>query len=238
MHASHGRDALGWTMARTSGLLLGQDAVDAVLGLLTATALHTVPTATGAGITTSAPDGSRTTVVGTDRTVLAADALQYELDEGPCLTAWRDRRTVRVDDVAHDERWPRWGPAARGLGVASSLSAPLVAADSAVGAIKLYAAGESAFTVEEEATTAMFAAQAGVLLAAAEGFRRGGDLGADLREVLRRRDLVARATGFLMGQDGVSEDAAFTHLLALARRDQRGVHDTAAELLGARPRGR
>lgn len=83
MDASDSRDALGYTMARTSGLLLGQGTVEAALRLLTATALHTVPTAVGAGITTTAPDGARTTTAGTDRTVLAADALQYELDEGP-----------------------------------------------------------------------------------------------------------------------------------------------------------
>lgn len=124
------------------------------------------------------------------------------------------------------------------LGLGSSLSAPLVTADDALGAIKVYGVGPSAFDAGEEATLGMFAAQAGVLIAAAATFRRSGELAGDVRTVLHRRDLVATATGYLMGQEGVSEEAAFAHLLALARRDGRRVHETAAELLGARPRGR
>jgi hypothetical protein len=34
-----------------------------------------------------------------DPLVERADALQYQFDSGPCLTAWRDQVTVRVDDI-------------------------------------------------------------------------------------------------------------------------------------------
>ena len=34
-----------------------------------------------------------------DPLVERADALQYQFDSGPCLTAWRDQVTVRVDDT-------------------------------------------------------------------------------------------------------------------------------------------
>jgi hypothetical protein len=34
-----------------------------------------------------------------------ADALQYQFDSGPCLTAGRDQVPVRVDDIDGETRW-------------------------------------------------------------------------------------------------------------------------------------
>lgn len=228
--SSIGED-LGHVVARASGLLLSGHAVEAVLRLLTATAVHTVPAASGAGLTVTAPDGSRRTAAGTSAEVETADAVQYALGEGPCLTAWAERRTVRVDDVARDGRWPRWAAAVTPLGVASTLSAPLVVGDEAVGAIKLYAGTPRAFGAGDEAALVLFAAQAAVLVAEARTFDRAGDLGDDVLTMLRRRDDVAMATGLLMGRDGTTQEAAFARLVALARRSRRDVHEAAAALL-------
>src|SRR3954449_13217243 len=41
----------------------------------------------------------------------SGDALQYQLDEGPCLDAARGADVVHCGDLADDPRWPRWGPA-------------------------------------------------------------------------------------------------------------------------------
>jgi putative methionine-R-sulfoxide reductase with GAF domain len=73
--------------------------------------------------------------------------LQYELDEGPCLTAWRQREVVRVDDVTKETRWPAWTAAvtAFGIGLQSTLSVPLVVQDESLGAMKVYARDPYAF---------------------------------------------------------------------------------------------
>jgi GAF domain-containing protein len=224
-------DQLRYAFARASGLLLSDQAVDGVLRLLTATACRAIAAASGAGITTIGHDGEPLTTAGTGPDVEAADAVQYDVGEGPCLTAWRERRVVRVDDAAADGRWPRWAEAVAPLGVVATLSAALVAGDETVGAIKLYATKPGAFDAEDEATLGMFAAQAAVLVHEARAFERAGRLGNDVQAMLRRRDEVERATGFLMGRDHLDADAAFARLIEAAQHDGHSVHDVAVSLL-------
>ena len=50
------------------------------------------------------------TTASTSGLASACDALQYELAEGPCLEAVWDGDSYLADDIAHDARWPRWGP--------------------------------------------------------------------------------------------------------------------------------
>ncbi|WP_324277610.1 GAF domain-containing protein [Blastococcus brunescens] len=116
-------DELAGVFARMSGLLLTHETVDTALGILSALARETVPGSAGAGV--SIVDGNRRTSSGaTDERVREADALQYELDEGPCLSAAVTREVVRIDDMAEDRRWPRWASAALPLGLRATLSAP------------------------------------------------------------------------------------------------------------------
>lgn len=224
---------LGAVVARASGLLLSDEISEAVLRLLTSTAMRFFPTAYGAGITTTAPDGARMTAAATDAVVQRLDDLQYELDEGPCLTAWRNRQIIRVDDVATDPRWPHWGPPAAELGVGSTLSAPLAVGETAVGALKVYTRPPGAFDEQDETTLALFAAQSAILVANAQTFRRAGELSGDVQALLGRRDLIKLATGVVMGRDGVSEQAAFAHLVSLAQRERGGVHDVAARIVAS-----
>lgn len=224
---------LGAVVARASGLMLSDEVSDSVLRMLTSTAVHIFPASYGAGITTTSPDGARISTAGTDPVVQQLDELQYELDEGPCLTAWSTRRTIRIDDVATDHRWPRWGAAAAEVGVGSTLSAPLLAGESAMGAMKVYARSTEAFGEQEETTLALFAAQCAVLLSNAQTFRQAGGLSADVQALLGQRDLVTLATGVVMGRDGVSRQAAFAHLVGLAQQEGGGVHRVAGRIVAS-----
>lgn len=216
--------------ARTSGLMLAERTVDAVLRLVTATAVQTVDSATGAGLTVVQADGSRATSAATDDAVEKTDRLQYDLGEGPCLTAVEQRRLVRVDDLSAEDRWPRWADAA-GPQVGSSLSAPLVAGDACLGALKVYADRPHGFADRDEGTLSLLAGQSAVLLAHAQDHRRAGNLSDELQDVLRRRDVLARACGVVMGRERVPADAAFGRLVSLAAQQRRSVHETAERLL-------
>lgn len=217
--------------ARTSGLMLAERTVDSVLRLVTETAVQTVLPAVGAGITVVGPDGGRRTSHATDPMVEQADDLQYSLAEGPCITAAEQRHLVRVDDADQDDRWPTWAAAAAAAGLRSVLSAPLVAGDACLGALKVYARQPHAFTDRDEGTMSLLAGQSALLLAHAQEHHRAGELSSDLKEVLERRDVLTRACGVVMGRDQVSADVAFARLVALAAEQRRSVHDTAGRLL-------
>src|SRR3954468_17217299 len=88
-------EELAAVFARMSGLLLSQETVDTVLGLITSLAAETVPGSGGPGVPPGDEGGHRTAGAATDPLVERADALQYELDEGPCLAAAAVRQVVR-----------------------------------------------------------------------------------------------------------------------------------------------
>jgi GAF domain-containing protein len=211
-------DELAAVFARMSGLFLSEETVENGLGLLSSLAEETVPGSSGAGVSI-VDERHRRSSGATDQRVVQADRLQYELGEGPCLTAAVERRLVRIDDLAVDQRWPRWADAARPLGLRAVMSAPLVAGNTALGAIKVYADRPGVFDARSEELLSLFAAQAAILVANVQAHDRGKRLSQDMRDAFRGRDVVNLAKGVLMGRSGVDEDAALSMLLARCEED-------------------
>jgi transcriptional regulator with GAF, ATPase, and Fis domain len=230
-------DELAGVFARMSGLLLTEETVGTSLGLLGALAHETVPGSCGAGV--SVMEGGRRTSSGsTDERVRAADALQYELEEGPCLTAAAQRELVVVEDVARDERWPRWAAAVRPLGLGAALSAPLVAGDTTLGAIKVYADHPGAFDARSAQRLALFAAQAALLVANMQTSARAERLSDGMRRAVRDRDVIGVAKGVLMGRHGMDEDAAQRMLVARSQEQQVPLAEAARKVLESAVRRR
>ncbi len=211
-------DELAGVFARMSGLLLTEETVETALGLVSSLAQETVPGSSGAGV--SIIDGRRRTSSGsTDARVREADALQYELDEGPCLAAALNRELVRIDDLAADRRWPRWASAALPLGLHAAMSAPLVAGNASLGAIKVYAERAGTFDARSEQLLSLFSAQAAVLVANVQSHERAKRLSAGMRAAIRDRDAVNMAKGMLMARSNLDEEAALAVLLRRAEQD-------------------
>jgi GAF domain-containing protein len=223
-------EELSAVFARMSGLLLSQETVETSLGLLSVLAQETVPGACGAGVSIIDERGRRSSG-STDDRVRQADALQYDLDEGPCLTAAANRALIRQDDVAGDPRWPRWSAAAADLGLRAAMSAPMVAGDVCLGALKVYAEEPGTFDAAGEQRLALFAAQSAIFVANLQTRDRAERLSGAMRQAIRGRDSISMAKGLLMGRNAVDEDTAFRVLLTRAERDGTTVARTAQALL-------
>jgi GAF domain-containing protein len=230
-------DELAVVFARMSGLLLSSETVTTALGLVTSLAVETVPGSVGAGVSIVDERGRRTSAATDDR-VERADALQYEHDEGPCLAATALRQVVRVDDLAEDRRWPRWAAAAQPLGLRAVLSAPLVAGDRGLGAMKVYAERPHAFDAHAERLMALFSAQAAVLVANVQSYERAQRMTDGLRQAVQDRDVVSVAKGVLMARHGVDEDAAFGMLLSRASQESVSLREAARSVAGSAVRRR
>jgi GAF domain-containing protein len=215
-----------------AGLVLSRETVDTAVALVTTLAEATIAGTTGAGVTIVDEHGKRSRAA-SNRLVEQADALQYELDEGPCLTAWGTRQLVRIDDTATDPRWPRWNGAAAGLGVRAVLSVPLVVDDESIGAIKVYSDQPADYGEYEERVMSLFAEQAAILLANTQSLQQARRLSRQLTDALVSRDAIVRATGVLLARGAADQDAAFIALTDAARRSGKTVEQLARELLAA-----
>ncbi len=119
-------DELAVVYARMSGLLLSEHTVATVLELITSLAKDTLPGSAGAGgVTLFSSDATATTSAATDPIVEHLDALQYELGQGPCLSAAQEQVVVRVDDLTTERRWSQWSARAAAEGMRLTVSAPL-----------------------------------------------------------------------------------------------------------------
>jgi GAF domain-containing protein len=119
---------------------------------------------------------------------------------------------VRIDDLAAETRWPRFGPAAAGLGLRSTLSFRLYVHDEEFGALNLYSATPHAFTEDSYVVGEMFARHSAMALAEAEHRHQ-------FNEALSTRDVIGQAKGILMHRDRLTAEEAFD---LLARTSQNG----------------
>ena len=172
-----------------------------------------------------------TTAAATDPVVEQADALQYGLDEGPCLAAARDQVTYRIDAMWKETRWPHWTTRTAHLGLGSIRSSPLVVRGDSLGAVKVYARAEAAFTDRDERILALFAEKASVILANARSQEDARRLTDDLRQALRTRDVIGQAKGVLRERHHVDDATAFGMLAERSQRTNLKVRDLARQIL-------
>ena len=222
----------GAALSQMAGLVLSRETVDTALELVTELAATATAGTLGAAVTLVDEHGKRSRAA-SNAAVEEADALQYELDEGPCLTAWRIRELVRIDDTTTDGRWPRWNEAVSRLGVRSVLSAPLLVGTESIGAMKVYCERPLNYGPHDEHVMRLLAGQAAILLANSQNLQEARRLSRQLTEALASRDAIARATGVLLAQGAASDQDAFATLAAAARQADLPVPEVARALVAA-----
>lgn len=218
-------------------VVLAAETLETIVELVIALAVTTIPGTTGAGVTLVDDRGKRS-VAASDELVERADSLQYELGAGPCLTAWRDGVSVRIDDLVGETRWPQWCSAAGELGVRAMLSVPLALGGTSIGAIKVYADRPGAYDERDEAVLRLFAQQAAILLVNSQTLTDARKLSSDLTVALASRDLIGQAKGVLIAQGARDEEAAFAMLVSVSQRTHVKLQEVARQLVRSVVEGR
>jgi GAF domain-containing protein len=190
------------SFARVSRELLTSPDGELTFGRIAARAVEVIPPCDAASITLRRKRGSTETVAATGDLAMACDKLQYELEEGPCVDAVFDGEAYYIDDVATDERWPRWGPAAAEHGVGSVLSVRMANDDEVLGAINLYSTTKSGYDSNAVDLALVFASHAATAISNAR-------LVDGLQTALQSRHLIGVAQGILMAQYDMGLETAF-----------------------------
>src|SRR5262249_9228069 len=152
------------------------------------------------------------------------DALQEEFREGPCYEAAVDPMVARTDDFRTESRWPRYSPAAVGLGTLSGLSFKLYTSDTTAGALNLFGFEANAFDADAEAMGLVLAAHAAAAIVASRH-------GEQLQSALLSRDLIGQAKGILMHRFRVDAVQAFELLRQLSQGSNTKLVDVAQRIV-------
>jgi hypothetical protein len=147
--------------------------------------------------------GRHSTVAATSDTAVVLDEIQYAQDDGPCLTAARERRTIRIQDLSVDERWPAFSRVAQRNGFRSVLSVAMDLGDRGyAGGLNIYAGIADGFTDQDEQVADAFAAQAAVTVANAHAYWATFELTRHLTTAMASRAVIEQAKGILMAPAG------------------------------------
>lgn len=217
-------------MARAAAELQREPGERAITEAIVTTAVEAVRDADAASLTVQKADGRRQseTLASTSEVARVCDETQHALPEGPQFDLTPQQMWVSSSDVENDPRWPRWGPRAASLGVASVLSVSLYERGRAVGALNLYAAREGRFRDSDQTELGVvFASHAANALASARHI-------AGLEIALASRHVIGVAQGLLMGRYGLDQDRAFDLLRRISSHENVKLVEVARRVVDTR----
>jgi GAF domain-containing protein len=218
-----------------AGLVAGSLGLPELLAEVASFAVRAIPGADGAGVTLLRLDRSDNIVAALASSaafVAEIDEIQYvTLQEGPCVTAARERRTVHSGSLGGEKMWPRFGPRVGRLGVHSALSLPLLLPDHVVGAINVYAHGKDVFDDHAAELGELFARPAAVAVHNAQILADALSLTAQLQKALSTRPVIDQAIGLIRGRTGRSAEDAFTDLREMSQAEHRKLADVAQQIV-------
>jgi diguanylate cyclase (GGDEF)-like protein len=117
--------------------LLTDFPIQAILDHLVRRIVEIMPIS-GAGVTLITEGKEPRYVAASNASALAFEKLQSELDEGPCLAAFRAGEAVSVANVREDLRFPKFSPRAAEEGLLAVFTFPLRQGGERLGALDLY----------------------------------------------------------------------------------------------------
>lgn len=229
-------DPRGRAMRALSRFLVSDASVGDTLLRVAEISAEAVPAAEMAGVSILDDEGKPTTAVFTDVESPEIDAGQYKSGKGPCLEAWRLQRPVRIDDMSTAaSEYPDFARLAQERGVQSTLSLPLIAGATGIGALNLYARTVKGFSVDDEALAGDLAGAAAIVLANATAYWDARRLGEQLTEAMQSRAMIEQAKGMLMAQSpGITADDAFDLLRRASQRENVKLREVAMRIVERR----
>jgi transcriptional regulator with GAF, ATPase, and Fis domain len=224
--------ALDEAVKAVAGFLVEDASLGATLERVAALTTEAIPPVTAVGVTLLDEGNRPVTRVSTHDTAPRVDQAQYDENDGPCLQAYRQNRTIRVDDCsAMADTWPAYSRVAAQEGVKSTLSLPLVAGGKPFGAFNMYAVDAYAFSAQDEVDAELFATQAAVVLANARAYWGAFDLAAGLRTAMESRAVIEQAKGILMASRRCSSEEAFSMLVSASQRSNVKLRELAGRMV-------
>jgi GAF domain-containing protein len=154
------------------------------------------------------PNGRPPAMACSDQLAERVDAVQFRIDDGPCLRALRAGEVVTIADTAEEARWPEFEAEAVAAGVRSCLAVPLrpepaTAKRQPIGALSMYSRSPEAFGEMEIQRAEEFAKIAYGALMVARRLASYADLNEQLRASIASRSVIDQAIGIIMARGGL-----------------------------------
>ena len=190
----------------------------------------------GAALMLADRDQSLRNLAISDARAALLEELLVEHGEGPCVDAYDDKEPMAADDLADDDRWPRFAPAAADGGLLAVLASPIPYSDQAVGVLTVFDGQAHPWTEPEREAIVAFTELAALLILNAMEAAERGKLASELQVALDSRVVIEQAKGVLVGRHGLTTRQAFERLRGQARDQRRPLSEVARAVVSAAER--
>lgn len=222
-------DDLVNTLQQLAEVLQSQRTLGAALASIAESATISVPGCDAASIAISIAGRPATAAV-TAKVALELDMVQYDTQDGPCLTSFHSMSTIRVDLVDQHDAFPDFAQAARRKGFRGVLSVPATWGDEVVATLNLYSRG-GPFDESAESVALVLAAQVAIAVSRSPEFAAARGV---VEQAQRDADDDAEvnvATGLLMVNESCTAEQAEGLLRHAAYHDDRTVLEIAQRII-------
>ncbi|TCC01538.1 GAF and ANTAR domain-containing protein [Kribbella soli] len=224
-------DSLGTAMSKVIATMHAPVDMPATLQAITSATVDTLANVDYASISLTRDDRQIVTLAPTAPLAAEADAMQYQLGEGPCLEAALEEPVVLAEDLARDARWPSYGPWAARAGLGSQVAFQFQAHHGHVrGALNLYCEQPGAVGDPTMQIGALFANQVAITM----GWARHEE---DAQAALQTRDQIGMAIGILMERYKLTRDGAFNFLVRTSQTGNVKLREVAAAIINETSQG-
>lgn len=159
------------------------------------------------------------------------DEVQYSFNDGPCLRAAREHRTIIVQDYETERRFPGYRKAIEQYGIRSTLGVPILLRDDVDAGLDLYCEAPDSFSPEAIQAAESFAASASNTVQLAVRFAGLMDQSKHLSAAMENRTTIDVAVGIVMGQNRCSQEAAVSILTEASSNSNTKLRDIAKSLV-------
>jgi GAF domain-containing protein len=181
-----------------------------------------------AGVILAGPDGELQLIASSSTTVHELEMLQLELDEGPCVDAFRTGLPVWNHAFSDpDARWPQFAPRALAMGYHSVYGIPMVHRGVSIGALNLFRRVDGDLDTDTFDIAQGFAQLATIAILQQQKLSNATTLNAQLTTALNSRIIIEQAKGKLSHALDCDMDTAFNRLRSHARNNNLRITDLA-----------
>ncbi len=222
-------DRLVTTLQELADVLGTERTLGVAVANIAETATQSVPGCDAATVALSI-GGRPATAAMTGTIALEFDLVQYDADDGPCLTSLRTASALRLDVYEHGERFPHVAAAARRMGIRAVLSVPAISGGEAIGTLNLYSRS-GPFDQSAETVAAVLAAQVAIAVSRSPEFVAARAVVDEAQRNADDRSQVSFATGLLIGSQDCTREQAEGLLRGTASHDEQTVLGIAQRII-------
>ena len=193
-------------LERLASVVQSQKTLGAALAGTAEAAVLTMPGCDAASVALSL-EGRPATAAATARVALELDLVQYDTDEGPCLTSYRNIETLRLDVVEAGDRFPHFAREAGKRGIQGVLSVPAKWGADVVATLNLYSR-QGPFDETAVSMGNVLGAQVAIAVSRSPEFAAARDTVEHAQRDVEDQARVDVATGLLMATQGCSAEQA------------------------------